>query len=53
MFDFNKLGDVTKIAGQAKQMQEKQERFQTEQVELLNEISKKLGEVITILEERK
>ena len=53
MFDFSKLGDMTKLAGQAKQMQDKQEQFQREQVELLNKISKQLEQVITILQEKK
>ena len=35
MFDLGKLGDMAKIAGEAKQMQEKQERMQREQTGLL------------------
>jgi len=53
MFDFNKLGDMAKIAGQAKQMQERQERGQQEQTELLKRISSQLSEVLTLLKESK
>ena len=35
MFDLNKLGDMAKIAGEAKSMQEKQERMAREQLETL------------------
>lgn len=30
MFDFNKLGDLTKMANSAKEIQREQERFQKE-----------------------
>lgn len=53
MFDINKLGDMAKLAGEAKQMQEKQERTQREQVELLRKVSAQLDQVITLLKERK
>mgnify|MGYP001619018301 CR=1 FL=1 len=46
MFDLNKLGDLSKIAGEAKQMQDKQERGQREQIELLKKISDKLDQII-------
>lgn len=52
MFDFNKLGDLSQIAGQARQMQEKQERLQQEQLMLLKKISEQLSEVLSILKEK-
>ena len=33
MFDLNKLGDMAKLAGEAKNMQEKQERMSKEQLD--------------------
>ncbi|UCD16065.1 MAG: hypothetical protein JSV34_03155 [Candidatus Omnitrophota bacterium] len=49
MFDFSKLGDMTKIASQAKQMHEKQAILEREQVEVLKKISSQLNEVINLL----
>jgi hypothetical protein len=49
MFDLNKLGDMAKIAGEAKQMQEKQERMAREQLEALQKISMKLDTIIGLL----
>jgi hypothetical protein len=51
MFDLNKLGDLSKMAGEAKQMQEKQERIQREQIDLLKSIAAKLYEVIKLLKQ--
>ncbi len=52
MFDFSKLGDMTKIANEAKQLQARQERMMEEQINLLGKISKQLEKVITILEKK-
>ena len=52
MFDFSKLGDMAKIAGQAKQMQDKQDRVQREQIEVLKKISSQLNEVVDILKKK-
>ncbi|MFH1995602.1 MAG: hypothetical protein ABIJ27_01240 [Candidatus Omnitrophota bacterium] len=49
MFDLNKLGDLSKIAGQAKRIQEKQDRAQAEQTELLKKISRQMDEAIELL----
>ncbi len=49
MFDFNKLADMSKIADKARQLQEKQERTQQEQLELLKNISRQLDEVLKVL----
>ena len=53
MFDFSKLGDMSKLANQAKQIQERQECLQREQLQLLKNISNQLNEIITILKESK
>ena len=49
MFDLSKLGDMTKLASQAKKMQAEQELAQREQRDLLNKISVQLDEVLSIL----
>ncbi len=53
MFDLSKLGDMAKIAGEAKQMQEKQERMSKEQLEILQKISAQMDAVITLLKDCK
>ncbi len=50
MFDLSKLGDMTKIAGEAKAMQEKQERMSREQTDLLRNISEQLEKIISLLQ---
>lgn len=52
MFDFNKLGDMTKLAGQARQIQEKQERTTQRQTELLEKISSQIDMVINLLKNK-
>jgi len=52
MFDLNKLGDMTKIASQARQLQEKQEATTQKQTELLEKISRQLDTVIDVLKGR-
>ncbi|MDD5070556.1 MAG: hypothetical protein PHV17_07475 [Candidatus Omnitrophica bacterium] len=49
MFDFNKLGDMAKLAHQAKTIQDKQDRAQKEQTDILKKISGQLEEVISLL----
>ncbi len=53
MFDLNKLGDMAKIAGEAKNMQERQERMAREQLEMLQKISAQLETVLSHLKEGK
>ncbi len=48
MFDLNKLGDMAKIAGEAKALQEKQDKMAREQLELLKKISGQLDTLISI-----
>lgn len=49
MFDMSKLGDMAKIANQAKQMKAEQDRVQKEQTDLLKKIAKQLDEVLSLL----
>jgi hypothetical protein len=49
MFDLSKLGDMAKIAGEAKSMQEKQDKMSREQLEILRKISAQMETVITFL----
>lgn len=52
MFDFSKLGDMAKLAHEAKEIQAKQESFQKEQIELLKKISRQLEELIALTKEK-
>lgn len=49
MFDLSKLGDMAKLAGEAKEMQAKQEKMAKEQTDLLRKISMQLDTVIDLL----
>ena len=51
MFDLSKLGDMAKIASEAKHMQEKQERMARGQLEMLQKISGQIDSVISLLRE--
>jgi hypothetical protein len=53
MFDLNKLGDMAKIADQAKKVQASQERAQQDQANLLRKISGQLETIITLLKENR
>ncbi|MFH1772137.1 MAG: hypothetical protein ABH872_04900 [Candidatus Omnitrophota bacterium] len=48
MFDFSKLSDMTRMAQEAKKMQDRQESFQNEQLSLLKKISQQLDEVVSL-----
>ena len=52
MFDLSKLGDMAKIASEAKNMQEKQDRTAREQTDLLRKISAQLDVVVDLLKKR-
>ncbi|MBU0682866.1 MAG: hypothetical protein KJ864_01055 [Candidatus Omnitrophica bacterium] len=49
MFDLNKLGDMAKMARDAKQIQTDQQKIQREQIELLRKISAQLDSVLGLL----
>lgn len=53
MFDMSKIGDMAKIAGEAKKMQERQEAVQKQQAEILARISQQLDQIMTLLKENK
>jgi len=53
MFDLSKLGDMAKIAGEAKNMQEKQEKMSREQLDMLRKISDQMETVISLLKDGK
>jgi len=48
---FDKLGDLSKMASEARAIQEKQERMQREQIDVLKKISDKLDQVISLLKQ--
>ena len=52
MFDLNKIGDMAKIAGEAKKMQAAQDEHQRKQLEMLNKISRQLEDVLTHLKNK-
>ncbi len=52
MFDMSKLGDMARIAGEAKKMQAAQEEQQRKQLEVLNKISRQLDEVLNYLKNK-
>lgn len=49
MFDLNKLGDMAKLANEAKKLQDEQGKVQRDQTEILKKISNQLDTVIGIL----
>lgn len=53
MFDLSKLGDMAKIASEAKNMQEKQDRMSREQLDMLQKISTQMDTVIALLRDLK
>ena len=52
MFNFKDLGDVTKLAQDAKQVQKRQEKYQDEMISLLREIFRDLREIKNLLQNR-
>lgn len=53
MFDMSKLGDMAKIASEAKHMQEKQERMAREQLDVLKKLSSQMDTMIALLKDLK
>lgn len=49
MFDLNKLADMSKIAQEAKAVQQRQENMQKEQLEILKKISQQLDVLIEVV----
>ena len=52
MFDFSKIGELSKMAGEAKKIQQRMEEIQAEQIDILKKISSQLEQVIKLLEKR-
>lgn len=46
MFDMKNLGDMAKLAGQAKQLQEAQQKSEQKKIEILSKISATLEEIL-------
>jgi len=51
-FNFKDLGNMAKLASEAKQLQARQEKMQQEQIELLNRIYAKLEEILAELKKK-
>ena len=47
MFNMNDLGDMAKLAGQAKQLQAEQQKSEQRKIELLSKISATLEEILS------
>lgn len=53
MFDFKEMGNMMKMAGGVKEMYERQERLQQENLQLLKKISGQIEEVLKELRSRR
>ncbi len=52
MFNLKDLGDMTKLAGQAKDIQRQQDRKHQEQINLLNRIANTLDQILSELKKK-
>ncbi|MBL7197560.1 MAG: hypothetical protein ISS47_05635 [Candidatus Omnitrophica bacterium] len=52
MFDFKNLGDMSKIASQAKELQQTQQKTEEKKIQILSKISQQLEEIITELKKK-
>ncbi len=52
MFDFKDLGDMTKIASQAKDLQQAQQKTEEQKIQILSKILKQLEEILIELKKR-
>jgi len=52
MFDFKDLGDMTKIASQAKDLQQAQQKTEEQKIQILSKISKQLEEILIELKKK-
>jgi len=53
MFDLKSLGDMSKIASQAKELQKQQDVKQQQQIDLLNRIANSLDQILNEIKNRK
>ena len=52
MFDFKNLGDVTRLATQAKELQQKQDLKQDEMINLLKDVVRELKSINVALDKK-
>lgn len=52
MFDFKNLGDMAKLAGQAKELQRLQQETEEKKLNILSKISQQLDEVLAELKKK-
>ena len=52
MFDFKNLGDMSKIALQAKELQQAQQQSEEKKIQILAKISQQLDQVIAELKKK-
>ena len=52
MFDLKNLGDMAKLAGEAKELQREQQKSEERKMQLLSKISQQLDEILTELRKR-
>ncbi|MFC1645580.1 hypothetical protein ACFL2Y_00155 [Candidatus Omnitrophota bacterium] len=52
MLNFKDLGDMTKIASQAKELQREQQKSEEEKLQILSKISQQLEEILTELKKK-
>ncbi|MFH1621687.1 MAG: hypothetical protein ABIA97_01000 [Candidatus Omnitrophota bacterium] len=52
MFNLKDLGDMTKIASQAKELQQTQQKTEEKKIQILSKISQQLEEIITELKNK-
>lgn len=53
MFDLKGLGDITKIANQAQELQRQQDKKHQEQINLLRQIAATLEQILAEMKNRK
>ncbi len=49
MFDFKNLGDMAKLASQAKELQQEQQKSEDKKMQILLKISQQLDEILSQL----
>lgn len=52
MFDFKNLGDMAKLASQAKELQQEQQKTEEKKIELLSKISQQLDQILAELKKK-
>lgn len=52
MLNFKDLGDMAKLAGQAKELQQEHQKTEQRKIEILAKISQQLDEIVTLLKEK-